>query len=420
MSAAAAASAATSFDTLIVGGGLAGLTVAEGLARRGVRVALLDKWNNWGGRAFTFYGSGALKGIQYEIGAGRIFSRHERVNALVKRFGLHTYPISTESLFLSAGAETATPNDFLALFDPLRRLLERMPSAALKAHTVAELVPHELHSLFTRYPYWAEIYLLRADIALESFKPRTSPHGASGADAYYGINEGISALGYRLADAATEAGATLFPEHAVTSTKRLADDLFEVQGSHGRAKFTFTCKRLVFATCRCSLSSFDVLKGAPLLKQLGTSPLTRIYAIYPPGPKGVAWFDGMTKTVTDSPLRFVIPINSKTGLIMISYTDGDDTHAWKSLEGSRLTAAIQKEARRLFPDKEIPEPTYLKKHEWSQGCTYWLPGDYDLPAASFAAHNPFPGVYVCGESVSMQQTWLEGALESAETLLGIL
>jgi monoamine oxidase len=49
-----------------------------------------------------------------------------------------------------------------------------------------------------------------------------------------------------------------------------------------------------------------------------------------------------------------------------------------------------------------------------------LPGDYEVAAASRAAHHPAAGVYVCGESVSQTQTWMEGALESAETLADIL
>jgi monoamine oxidase len=76
--------------------------------------------------------------------------------------------------------------------------------------------------------------------------------------------------------------------------------------------------------------------------------------------------------------------------------------------------------RALFPTRQIPEPTFLEKHEWPQGCSYWLPGDYEVAAASRAAHNPVKGVYVCGESVSQTQTWMEGALESAEILLEMI
>jgi monoamine oxidase len=60
----------------------------------------------------------------------------------------------------------------------------------------------------------------------------------------------------------------------------------------------------------------------------------------------------------------------------------------------------------------------LRKHYWGGGCTYWLPGDYDVEAEAAHALNPQPGVYVCGESISAHhQAWIEGALETAEALL---
>ena len=147
----------------------------------------------------------------------------------------------------------------------------------------------------------------------------------------------------------------------------------------------------------------------------------RIYAVFPPDPhSGKVWFDGVPKTVTAGPLRYVIPIDAKKGLIMISYTDGADTDVWRALEDKELETLLLKEARGLFPDKSIPAPTFLKKHDWPSGCTYWLPGDYDVAAASLAAHNPATGVYVVGESISTEQTWMEGALQSAETLVELL
>ena len=102
---------------------------------------------------------------------------------------------------------------------------------------------------------------------------------------------------------------------------------------------------------------------------------------------------------------------------MISYTDGKDCLYWRGLEDKALQDAIQKEARAEFPDKEIPEPVFLKKHDWGMGCTYWTPGDYDVDEALKAAHNPAKNVFVVGESVSRAQAWIEGALESVERLL---
>jgi len=408
------------FHTIIVGGGLAGLQVAEELAKRGDQVLLLERYPAFGGRALTFRGD---HGLQYEIGAGRIFHTHKRVAALVKRFHLHTFPITTETIFQAEGHEPVA-NPFNALFEPLRAQLARLPKHVLATHTIAELVPSTFHPIFAAYPYWAEIHMLRADIALPLFEPKETM-GIESSSAYYGIIEGIDMLATGLVSAAATAGAMLKNRHRVHDIQKGEDGLFVVHGDYGKkveAKpFVYKSHRVVIATCRCSLSDFSVLKGMPLLKQVGTSALMRIYAVFPKHPRThKVWFADLPKTITAGPLRYIIPIDAKKGLIMISYTDGKDTDVWRPLDDKTLKTAIMTEVHALFPDKKIPMPSYLAKHDWTSGCSYWLPGTYDVEKASKEAHNPSPGVYVCGESISLHQTWMEGALESAETLLSML
>jgi len=398
--------------TIIIGGGLAGLSIAEYLANKTSRnnVLVLEQYKAWGGRVLTYRDES--KGIQYEIGAGRIFHEHKRVAALVRRFGLHTYPISTDST-----TPSGHPNHFLQLFEPIRHILEALPANVLAIHTVADLVPKELHSVLNYYPYWSEFNLMRADLALNLFKPKATM-GATGASDYYGLQEGLDALVTNLHTAALEAGAVLKNRHTVTNIQQLAPDLFEITGLRGKKAnqipFKYQASRVIIATCRCGYSDFSILKDMPLMKQLATGALTRIYAVYQPP------LDITEKVVTDSPLRYIIPISPKSGLIMISYTDGDDTHYWNNLDGDALEDAIHKELTKLFPDKVIPKATYLKKHEWPNGCTYWLPGNYSPEEASKIAHNPEPNLYLTGESVSLTQTWMEGALESAEYLATLL
>lgn len=397
----------------IIGGGMAGLYAAEVLAARGFDVTVFEKSDTWGGRVLTYR---APPNIQYEIGAGRIYAKHARVRALVDRFKLTTYPITTHTAY-----ETPTAaNTFLELFEPIRHACESVPATELRKHTIAEIVPTALRPVLTLYPYWAEIHMLRADVALDLFRSK-QPMGARGADDYYGIVEGIDALATHLKTAAAAAGATLRAGHTVRAIQRRnGDNLFEITGVASARPFTYTAHRVILATCRCSLTQFRTLLGdAPLLRQVGTSPLMRIYAIYPPHPTtGTVWFAGLPKLVTSNPLRYVIPIDAAKGLIMISYTDGADTNYWRQFTSDdQLRTAIQTAVRALFPSHTIPEPTYLKRHDWTSGCSYWLPGDYDVSAAIEAARNPAPDVYVIGESVSATQTWVEGALESADTLL---
>lgn len=397
------------YDTAIIGGGIAGLYVAEQLAKRAtaaapMRIGLFEKNTYFGGRVYTFRDAGLQ--LQYESGAGRIHRSHRRTYELVRRFRLHTYPIRGASYFEDM------PNPFAETMAAVSTELQKHPLHVLQTHTIAQLIPKKYHAFFLQYPYWAEIHMLRADVALRNF----APGGVMLSNDFFGISEGNDALVHKLASAARRAGAHLHTSSPVQSvTRNPHSGLFELQIGTAAVR----ARRVVFATCRCSLGQFRLLRDLPLLRQLGTSPLLRIYAVYPVDrTTGRAWFAGIPKTVTAGPLRFVIPINPHTGLIMISYTDGDDTRVWERLEGAALLRAIQRQVRHLWPDRSIPDPVYLKKHYWSSGCTYWLPGAYSVEDAAAQAAHPMPGVYICGESVSAYtQAWVEGALETAEQIL---
>ena len=389
---------------VIVGAGIAGLSLAEGLLNRGNSVIVLERYPNVGGRIVTH------RDPQYEIGAGRIHASHKRVHALIKRFKLHTYPISDKVVYRPLETTKDEAHGLDWILPAILRMLEGQDPKTLASHTLSSLLSPEWRTLMTRFPYWAEVHMLRADLALESFQAEMGSYGG-----YVGIQEGIDALTSHLL-ASVEKKADVRVRHRVNDIRQRGGQ-YVITGDYGKkaeAKpFRIQADQVIIATCRCSLSKFAVLKGLPLLKQLQTSGLTRIYASYPVSPKG-PWWSGMEKTVSDSPLRFVIPINPKTGLIMISYTDGTDTNTWKDLEGAKLSKAIQKEVKRLFPERAVEEPTFLEKHEWPSGCTYWVPGDYDVDKAIQKAMHPQEGLWVVGESVARHQAWIESALKSVE------
>ena len=78
---------------------------------------------------------------------------------------------------------------------------------------------------------------------------------------------------------------------------------------------------------------------------------------------------------------------------------------------------VMRQIRELFPEKFIPIPVYFKIHPWSDGCSYWTPGDYDFNKVSKASVVPLPdtmpGVYMCGESWAYNQAWVECAVDQA-------
>jgi phytoene dehydrogenase-like protein len=390
--------------TVIVGAGIAGLWLAWQLAKRGDRVTLLEKYDYLGGRVVTSKKHGV------EIGAGRISKQHHRVHALLRHYGLHTHPLGEELLWWPAKTLRPQPNDFDAAWSAFVRLFARLPPATLATHTLRQLTesaigPQAATALLAQFPYRAETESARADVALAAFKPSVGEMATHAGYVVVKDREGLSALVAGLERDCRAAGVRIRMSQDVTG---IEDEGRTVCLADGRR---IHADRVVLALHASALKK--LLPQEPKLQHLGMERLVRIYAQYPTP----AWFGGLAPVVTDSPLRYVIPVNPEKGTIMISYTSEQDTAPWWGLKGTELIAAIQKEVRRLF-GPHVPEPLWVQSYEWSEGCTYWRPGHYDPHTVAAHLAHPAQHLYICGESLSVgRQAWMEGALENAATLI---
>lgn len=394
--------------TVIVGAGITGLTIAERLIVAGTDpkdILLLEKYDYVGGRIVSHRDG-------YEIGAGRIHESHRHVGSLIDRFGLTRIPLGGSVSWMPLGASRPIPNHFEA---DLRSLVRHLPHPPDGTVTLRQLLRRhmpaaDLQELFDHFPYRAETEVLRADLAMESFRPR----GEMGTHAnYFVVKEGLAAIVRGLRDQLTAAGVRIVLNTEVTHVG--FDGSLQIRGREGRP---MRPGRTVLALHATALQRILPSEAArPLHRFLRMEPLTRIYAAYPPDHPWTRRITSEPPIVTDSPLRYVIPVNPTTGIIMISYTEGRDCRRWRGLKGAALQTEIQKEVRRLWPAEEVPEPLWVRPYEWTDGCTYWRPGRYDPATVAAALQHPYPTVWVAGESLSVgRQAWIEGALEVAHAV----
>ena len=410
-----------SYDLIIVGAGLAGLRVGIETLKKSphIRCCILEKYGYVGGRVFTFhkYVPGVGK-IAWESGAGRISKNHNKILSIMKSYDLHTVPIPSENNFISTSDLLPKDDQFSKLIqvylDPLRKL----DPAILAHHTLQELLfktigPHAAKHFYVQFPYFSEIHSLRADSALESFHSEMSSY-----DGFFVCKEGLSSITDAMHKEFTSLGGTVIMHTTLERITRNGD-LQVLHCTTDDKPIIYVAPAVVLALHHAALKQIDGVRTYEVLNYLEMQPLLRMYAIFPTK-KGVSWFSTMPLTITDSPIRFIIPVDPSRGIVMISYTDGDDTKHWMKHSGKN-EKPVMKEIRRLFPDKVIPDPIYFKEHPWYKGCTYWLPGPYDVKEASQQSLHPmpkkFPGLFMCGESFAENQCWMESALDQADKLL---
>lgn len=386
--------------TIVVGAGIAGLWIAEQLQNRGDDVIVLEQDKRVGGRIAT-----SKHG--YEIGAGRLDTSHRRVMALVERFGLDLIPLGRDVSW-KAISLAEEPNDFGTVWAPIIRVLEK--AGNLHRHTLRSLATQTLgpqlsDSIMIRFGYRAELDTLRADLGIRAFKHEMGPSSS-----FAVVKGGLSQLTTGLA-AKLDVRLGVAVQDII-----LNDGVYRVKTQNTSP---FECDRVILAMPAPALKKLPCLSGFRTLDYLQMKPLTRIYA----QTRGSAPAFLTKRIITDSPLRYIIPVRPDKGLIMISYTESQDTEFWRGLKGPALIAKLQKELRLLFPTEQIPEFRWARAYEWSGGCTYWIPGQYDPVIESRRAMKPLPKMprlHLCGESFSLRQAWIEGALEHAAALLATL
>jgi Flavin containing amine oxidoreductase len=426
------------YDVIILGAGIAGLRVGievlkkygKGNEKQKLRVCILEKYDYVGGRVVTFRKDiDEIGEVQWESGAGRISKSHKKVLGLLRQYGLHFVDISHEVDFISTYDYSLRKDMFSELLDVYLKPFDSVPQKVLENDTLGNLLEKVLgkakaRSFYTEFPYYSEIHTLRADLALQSFKEEMGTNSG-----FVTCIEGLSSLMNAMNKEFQELGGTLIKNMEVVSVENYKDGMTRIDckivekecKTILKNKRRFLAKVCVAALHSEAVSSIRGLKESPVLQKLKMEPLLRVYAIFPMTAKeGRAWFDGIHKVVTDSPIRYIIPINPKKGIIMISYTDGAD--ARRLMAEKDLQGWIMKEIRHLFPDSDIPDPLFFKKHPWTSGCTYWLPGKYNVYDESMTSIHPLPkklpGVYMCGESFAIKQCWMESALDQADLLLG--
>ena len=266
------------------------------------------------------------------------------------------------------------------------------------------------------FGYYSELVIMNAHDSIQLMK-QLSPNN------HYSVLKG----GFSLVIDALEKKILSYPNARILLNHEVRNLKVNTPGT-----YQVSCDSSVFLgkTCIFALPK-QVLERIPffrpikesLLKPILCAPLCRIYSVFDTsnGP----WFKGLPKITTNNPLRMVIPISEKDGLIMISYTDNKYALYWKKLldQGIREVNRWLVHWIRLTTGISIPVPKKTHVFFWDCGVGYWGVGS-DSAEISKRVVQPFPehDVFICGEHFSEHnQQWMEGALEtSAEVVRRIL
>ena len=220
-------------------------------------------------------------------------------------------------------------NKFSSLIDFYLTPIKSLSDETLATHTLKELLdktigPSLAKKFYEQFPYYSEIHTLRADLALKAFASEMKSNEGFGL-----CKEGLSSLTNSMMTEFISRGGTINMDTEISEVITNPDKSITLD-----CRVRTTIKRniyigkvVVLALHHDALKKIKGVNNLSVLKHLTMKPLLRMYAIFPTK-KGVSWFSGLNKIVTNSPIRYIIPIDSQRGIVMISYTDGQDAIKW--------------------------------------------------------------------------------------------
>lgn len=418
------------YEYVICGGGISGLYSAFNLIEKNnvnpKSILILEKSYRIGGLIKT--NNDDTLNIKYENGAGRIAENNKLLLELITRFNLQQQLIElpTKKEYRKVFDDkiiTIKTNKFDKILHKLIFKKYKLTEQELLSKTFRSLCEDELGvektNLFVEsFGYTDEFNNVNAKNGLEIFKKSFLPNLK-----YYVLQNGLEQIVIHLEAFLKEKGVVIQLHEMIVNIEKSKSSISVHTNTFNGSLKTYHANKLILAMPRGSLVKIPFLHSiCHLLNSVEDSSLLRIYAVFPKGKNGKVWFHDIPKTSTNLPIQQFIPISTESGLVMISYSDTTNAKQWQQDKiNDVFKKKIIKNIKLLFPNKKIPEPTFLNSsfyaeatHLWKVGCD----GDTLHPRIL----QPFSNMhlYICGESYSTNQGWIEGALETSNAVVKLI
>ena len=446
------------YDYLIVGAGISGLYTAYRLSKKypKAKICILEATAYIGGRLHSI----KYDGLIMDGGGARFNTEQHQIIALIKEVGLWSKVIPITSDITYKHVDTKTNDNSTSLLDTfptiddfilfMKKYIKEknMSRDTLIDTTILDFVTKYLSKdyptlkqhLINIYPYYSELGVLNAVEGINLFS-----NEFSNKTKYFILNGGLEQLADTIytnlkdMNAKNTCSIDIYKETSVLEInnnineheqKNEDDNTYNITTSNNKI---FTTKNVIITIPKNKLLQikfklkfdnsikYNLKQFHYNINSVQNEPLYRIYARYPLDKKThKVWFDGIGKIATNLPIKYIIPVNSEKGVIMISYTDSKFARYWfKKMAEGAFEATLNKQLKQLFPDKDIPKAKWYKHCPWISGAGYWKKG-YDRKVIIPQMIEPlgkYTNLYICGENYSSHQAWVEGALETADMVL---
>ena len=415
------------YDSIIIGCGISGLYLGNKLSSIGHKIILFDQRERIGGRIISIKD---INNNTYDVGAVKIPSDQIRINRLIKKLNLNNNKMLINNNFkYNNHSKSYYKNNLINLFDKIKNKDIKTNSKSVLQLSEELFDNNFSEKLVNMSGYNGNFEKLN----FNGFIKYTGDINRK----YYILKDGLTQICNKLVE--NEKLDIHLKSKLVSYTYDYNKKIFNIKIERNNKIQHFKSYNLILAIpkknlkkifCNNKFNEINLVKNTniseqkyilPLLDTVKTNNYMRIFATYPKINNKI-WFKNLGDIHTSGFLRKASPYNSDTGIMQISYTDNRYADIWKNilldnkksiLHQNNIYNIIHKKLSKLYK-KKIPNPLQYSCHYWSHGTHYWLP-NVNINDVHNNLIKPFDyRLYICGEAYSNYQSWMEGALETAD------
>jgi hypothetical protein len=387
------------YDVIIVGAGIAGLYAATRLQKKNpdTRILVLEKHKRkWlGGRT----GNEMFQGVNVVTGAG--IGRKAKDKLLIKLLKEYKVPHNEFMVDKQYASTIMNPVDTQKVVRYLTQEYEKAPFRA-KGKTFKQFAIEILGiQLYNKYMECAEYTDYEKADVYETLYNYGLDDNESG---WTGMMIPWQKLIEKMAD-----DVSIKYSQNVSEIMKTRDDHIIIKTEEGHI---YECAKLIIATTVTTLRK--LLPYHREYKSVEGQPFLRLYGKFDKESAEIMAREVPKMTIVPGPLKKMIPMGQ--GVYMIGYTDNEMAERLKDkLKNTEMNREFMCRLieKSLGIRKNMLKMKAMRDYYWPVGTHYYKPGIEKYNSLS----NPEPNIYVVGEMVSKKQGWVEGALESVETIL---
>jgi hypothetical protein len=401
------------YDVIIIGGGMAGLYAAYRLLKkhkRQISILLLEKEPHLGGRA----GTEIFHTVPISIGAG--VGRKDKDLLLVDLLRELKIPNHEFQTSTNYPAALQAPAKLLsAQFTYLRSkyrdpAIKRQYEGKTFGEYAKKMLGQEAYKAFSQCAGYTDYedtdirYVLH-DYGFDDNTTSWTGISLHWSDMIEGLAKNIGSSNIR-------------KNHPVSAIR-------EIDGPHRLEVVSksrvFRCNSVILAT------TVDVVRRllpmhSDLYSKIHGQHFLRMYGKFTKESSRIMTQYVQTQTVVQGPIHKIIPIDQEKGVHMVVYSDNDDALLLnkyrKNTKKNRDIICRYLEAALAISENTLIM-TDLCDFYWDIGTHFYEPMNLSVKINDFIkrAQHPSPNIFVVGEMISRNQGWVEGALESVDSIL---